>query len=181
MPAHPPDVDPKPFEKAAPMLTWAASEDDDPGRPISDVDAATPGGPPAGGGAGGPRLGGRGRLIGLVVLLLVVVVALASTVLKGGGGDKPEPTSRQAAIAPTQVEETSPEVAQPKEITAQSAEDQLNGGHVALKVTHKQLLRTRPAADGRLVRVVGSKTPYGGPNVLPIVKARGDWVAVVSP
>lgn len=171
VPAHPPDVDPEPFEKAAPMLSWGASEDE-PSKPIVDADATAVGA----GGGGGRRF--PVRLIGLAVVLLVAVVVAATTFL--GGNEKAAP-KRNAAIAPTQVENTSPDIAQPKEITATTAEDQLNGGHIALKVTHKQLLRTRPAANGRLIRVVGSKTPYGGPNVLPIVKARGDWVAVVSP
>lgn len=134
----------------------------------------------SGGDRGQPpkRPEGRGHRRHVIVggLLVALLAVLAFTFLRG---DEPTP---DATIRPTQVAKTTPdEVAQPREIEAKTAEGRLGDGHVALKVTRSQLLRTRPAADGQLVAKVGRKTPYGGQVVLPIIKARGDWVAVVSP
>ncbi|MBJ7471801.1 MAG: L,D-transpeptidase [Solirubrobacteraceae bacterium] len=121
------------------------------------------------------------------VLLVVVAVAVVAFAVRGfvGGGDDPA-DQQVAGSTPTQstpaLEPTTPSnAAQPRELEPATAEDQLGSGHVALKVTGRQLLRTRPAADGQLVARVGRKTPYGGQVILPILKARGDWVAVVSP
>ncbi|MFT4034665.1 MAG: L,D-transpeptidase family protein [Patulibacter sp.] len=104
---------------------------------------------------------------------LVVLAAGIATLLRGGG--------RDAAPAVRPAPTTSSGGAQPRELDAKTAEDQLGSGHVALRVTTTQLLRTRPDPKGQLVARVNRKTPYGGPNILPIVKAYGDWVAVVSP
>lgn len=114
----------------------------------------------------------------LVGLLLVALVAVGGLVLTGGDDDEPPSTTVLPTAPATQDAQTG---AQPRELDRRTAEDQLGSGHVALKVTRRQLLRTRPDPTGRLVGRAGRKTVYGGPTILPIVKARGDWVAVVSP
>jgi lipoprotein-anchoring transpeptidase ErfK/SrfK len=110
----------------------------------------------------------------VVVGLVLLAIGAGIYSLLSGGDDAPSPT-------PTSSVDAASRGAQAPELDAKTAEDQIGSGHVALKVTHTQLLRTRPSSDGQLVARVGTKTPYGGPNVLPILKARGDWVAVVSP
>lgn len=122
-----------------------------------------------------PRLR-RGSLIaaGLVAAALLALVVLVLP----GGDDAPTSTTVIPTTPATQDAQTG---AQPRELDRATAEDQLGSGHVALKVTRTQLLRTRPDPTGRLVGRAGRKTVYGGPTILPIVKARGDWVAVVSP
>ncbi len=115
----------------------------------------------------------------------LLALAAGFAVIIGGGallltsGDDPAPSTTVVPAAPaTQDAEIG---AQPRELDAKTAEDQLGSGHVALKVTRPQLLRTRPDPSGQLVGRAGPKTAYGGPTILPILKARGDWVAVVSP
>lgn len=112
-------------------------------------------------------------IAGLGVLVLVAAAAIAF----GGGGD-----DGGAPVASTPLTGTSPEpVAEPRELEPETAEDRLGSGYVGLKVSRSQLLRTRPDPNGRLVGKALKKTPYGQPTILPIIKARGDWVAVVSP
>ncbi|MBO9533036.1 MAG: L,D-transpeptidase family protein [Solirubrobacteraceae bacterium] len=111
----------------------------------------------------------------VLVGLIVAAVVAGGFVLLGGGG------SRDRLAGPVATSPTIDRGAEAPELDAKTAEDRLGSGHVALKVTHTQLLRTRPDPDGQLVARVGRKTPYGGPNILPIIKARGDWIAVVSP
>lgn len=113
------------------------------------------------------RLGTRPLL--MLVIGTIAVVLVAGKAIVGGGSSAPVTATTPAA-----------EAAAPAR--PQTVEDWVAGDHaLALKVTHKQLLRTRPAADGRLVATIGTKTSYGTPVVLPIVAAKGDWVAVVSP
>jgi hypothetical protein len=119
----------------------------------------------------------RGALLGGGVFV-IALVAVAVVLMTSGAGDPPSGTTVMPSGSATQDAETG---AQPRDIDAQSAEGQLGSGHVALKVTRTQLLRTRPDAAGRLVGRAGRTTAYGGPTILPILKARGDWVAVVSP
>lgn len=139
--------------------------------------------------SGGSRGPGSGRpkprrprplAIVLALLLLLAVVYLVGGLLTGDGGRGVQ-DSGLTTSPPAPAMSTPADVAKPRELEASTAEDQLGRGHVALKVTRSQLLRTRPAADGRLVGKVGRRTPYGGQVILPIVKARGDWVAVTSP
>jgi lipoprotein-anchoring transpeptidase ErfK/SrfK len=117
----------------------------------------------------------------LVVLAIVLVAGLGYTVLGLVTGDGDAPVASTDVVPATSIGTTPADVAKPRELDAETAEDQLGEGHVALKVTKQQLLRTRPDADGQLVARVGRKTPYGGDVILPILKARGDWIAVVSP
>lgn len=118
----------------------------------------------------------RGTLLGLGVGLIAVVGVVAFGLTSGE--DAPPNTT----VVPSAPATAGAEIgAQPRELDAKTAEDQLGSGHVALKVTRPQLLRTRPDPTGRLVGRAGTKTAYGGPTILPILKARGDWVAVVSP
>lgn len=118
----------------------------------------------------------RGTLAAACVVLLAVL-ALVVVGLPGGDDDPASTT-----VVPTAPAAQDAEIgAQPRELDRRTAEDQLGSGHVALKVTRTQLLRTRPDPTGRLVGRAGRKTVYGGPTILPIIKARGDWVAVVSP
>lgn len=138
------------------------------------------------GGGRGPAAqkpdGGRLRVLLFVVGAIVVAIGLYTLLGTLRSDDDTARSTRSAPTTPTApVPATSPEVAQPRELEAGTAEDQLGEGHVALKVTRSQILRTRPDADGQVVAKVGRKTPYGGQVVLPIIKARGDWVGVVSP
>lgn len=119
------------------------------------------------------------RVLALVAAALAVLVAGGAWLALAGGDEQPVGA---APAATTPLEGTSPEpVAAPRELTRETAEDQLGSGYVALKVTRTQLLRTRPHPDGQLVGRAQRRTPYGQPTILPITKARGDWVAVVSP
>ncbi len=102
------------------------------------------------------------------------VVAVLLLVLAGLRLSREEPGGQGPSTPPPAT------IAEPREVAAPTAEDQLGGGFVALRVTGRQMLRTRPAADGQVVGRAGTKTPYGSKTVLPILKARGDWVAVVS-
>lgn len=104
-----------------------------------------------------------------VLLVVAVPVAAAAAFFAAtSGGPAPAPAA------------STPSLAVPREVAKPTAEDQLDGGHVALKLTRPQLLRTRPHGDGQLVGRALTKTPYGSQTVLPILEARGDWVAVVS-
>jgi lipoprotein-anchoring transpeptidase ErfK/SrfK len=117
------------------------------------------------------------RSVVVAGVLALVLLAGGAWMLLGGGdvaGEAPV-----AASTPPQEEQVA--VAAPRELEATTAEDQLGSGHVALRVTRTQLLRTRPHPDGRLVGRAEKRTPYDQPTILPILKARGDWVAVVSP
>lgn len=179
----------QPADKAAPWIAWGTADDG-----LSEEDFAEP----------RRRFGLRGRhtpmpdftepdeppptpplnwrRLGLLGAVLAVLVIVGATTLLGGD-DAPAPT-QVAPAPPTSVplEPTTPaDAAQPRDLEPATAEDQLGTGHVALKVTGRQLLRTRPDPEGQLVARVGRKTPYGGQVILPILKARGDWVAVVSP
>lgn len=108
--------------------------------------------------------GSRRMLFAIPVLALVAAGALGLV-----GNDRQE--------APVQPP---PPAAAPRTAHEPTAEDRLGSRFVALKVTRPQLLRTRPDAEGRLVGRALTKTPYGSPTVLPVLKARGDWVAVIS-
>lgn len=174
-------------EKAAPWIAWGTSEDGldekdfaEPkgrfsfrGRKTPMPEFTEPDTPPPGPPANRPLR------IGLLVALCVVFVVGAYTL--AGGNDDPVEPAQTNQTTPVLEPTTPPDAAQPRELEPKSAEDQLGSGHVALKVTDRQLLRTRPHPEGRLVARVGRKTPYGGQVILPILKARGDWVAVVSP
>ncbi|MEH3055110.1 MAG: L,D-transpeptidase family protein [Patulibacter minatonensis] len=111
----------------------------------------------------------------------LVAMLAAVAVLRLTGGEDGEPVGSTTVVPTAAAVDGAQTGAQPRELDPKTAEDQLGTGHVALKVTRRQLLRTRPDPTGRLVARVGRKTSYGGPNILPIIKARGDWVAVVSP
>ncbi|MDO9354163.1 MAG: L,D-transpeptidase [Solirubrobacteraceae bacterium] len=132
------------------------------------------------GGLTARRGGGPPKLL-VILLALVVVAGVAYTAVGFLSGDGEEPVASTDVAPTTSIGTTPPDVAKPRELDAETAEDQIGQGHVALKVTRNQQLRTRPDADGQLVARIGRKTPYGGQVILPIVKARGDWVAVVSP
>lgn len=176
-------------DKAAPWIAWGTSDDGldekdfvEPkgrfsfrGRKTPMPAFTEPAAPPPGG-PSNPRAR-RMAIAGTVALLIVVVVAALRVF---GGDDTPKATT-VAQSTPVLEPTTPPDAAQPRELEPATAEDQLGSGHVALKVTDRQLLRTRPHPDGRLVARVGRKTPYGGQVILPILKARGDWVAVTSP
>lgn len=139
---------------------------------FTEPDAPPPGPPP-----------NRWIRIALAAVAVVAVLLVASFAVGAltGDDDAGRTTAQQQPTTPVLEPTTPPDAAQPRELEPQTAEDQLGSGHVALKVTDRQLLRTRPHPDGQLVARVGRKTPYGGQVILPILKARGDWVAVVSP
>lgn len=177
-------------DKAAPWIAWGTSDDglseEDfiepkgrfafrrPKTPMPEF--SEPGAPPP-----GPPPNRKLRT-GLLVALVVVAALVAYTAVGlVTGDDTPDKAVQAGPTTPVLEPTTPPDAAQPRDLEPATAEDQLGSGHVALKVTDRQLLRTRPHPDGRLVARVGRKTPYGGQVILPILKARGDWVAVVSP
>lgn len=177
-------------ENAAPWIAWGTSDDgldekdfvEPKGRfsfrkktPMPEF--TEPAAPPPG------RPPNRTARIGLIVVgAIIALFALVAAVgLVTGDDDRPDSAETMAQSTPVLEPTTPPDAAQPRELEPATAEDQLGSGHVALKVTDRQLLRTRPHPEGRLVARVGRKTPYGGQVILPILKARGDWVAVTSP
>lgn len=179
-----------PADKAAPWIAWGKSDDG-----LSEEDFAEPKGrfalrgrrtpmpqfsepsePPP-----GPPPNRKARIALIAVAALVGLFVLYTAVGLVTGDDDPVDSAKNVPSTPVLEPTTPPDAAQPRELEPATAEDQLGSGHVALKVTDRQLLRTRPHPEGRLVARVGRKTPYGGQVILPILKARGDWVAVVSP
>ncbi len=179
----------RPADKAAPWIAWGTADDGlsedgfvEPkgrfklrGRATPMPEFTEPDEPPP-----TPPLNWK-RLALLGGVLAAVLIA--GLVLLLGGDDEPAPVaSTPPAALHVPLDPTTPsDAAQPRELAQETAEDMLGSGHVALKVTSRQLLRTRPDPEGQLVARVGRKTPYGGQVILPILKARGDWVAVVSP
>lgn len=116
----------------------------------------------------------RAALGAIIAVLVAGIVGFVAT----RGGEDPALESGPTTIDPGS---TAAVGAQPPELDAKTAEDQLGSGFVGLRVTRTQLLRTRPDPTGRLVGKAGRRTPYGGPTILPIIKAIGNWVAVISP
>ena len=175
-------------DKSAPWIAWGTADDGlteegfvEPKRrfgfrrePTPMPEFTEPAAPPP----GSPS--GNRRRLAIVAVAVVALLIAVSVVKLGGGSDEPQTPVASTPLTTPLEPTTPPDAAQPRELAPKTAEDQLGSGHVALKVTHRQLLRTRPDPDGQLVARVGTKTPYGGQTILPILKARGDWVAVVS-
>ncbi len=186
--ADPSDTPRQPGDKAAPWIAWGTADDG-----LSEEDFVEP----------PRRFGFRSRTTPMpdftepdepppttplnwkrlaVLGALLAGVLIAGAVTLFGGDEEPAPVASTPQVSTPALEPTTPpDAAQPRDLEPATAEDQLGSGHVALKVTDRQLLRTRPDPEGQLVARVGRKTPYGGQVILPILKARGDWVAVVSP
>lgn len=120
-------------------------------------------------------VGARRAVLGALV---AVVIAVTAFFLATRGSEQPALDSGPTTVEPGSAAAVG---AQPPELDAKTAEDQLGSGFVGLRVTRTQLLRTRPDPTGRLVGKAGRRTPFGGPTILPIIKAIGNWVAVISP
>ncbi len=80
---------------------------------------------------------------GTLAAACVVLLAVLAVVVVGLPGGEDDPAS--TTVVPTAPAAQDAEIgAQPRELDRRTAEDQLGSGHVALKVTRTQLLRTRP-------------------------------------
>ena len=100
----------------------------------------------------------------------LVIVLTALLVLAAGcdrGGDE---TSAAQPKAPPRV--------QPKEPPPPRVSEQVHD--VAVRVPSGTMVALRDRPGGRVLAKVGARTEFGSPQTLALIRARGDWAAVLS-
>ena len=118
--------------------------------------------------------GRRGRFLTTFAVALATFSAIASTLSPDGGRHAGRVSSAEAAGGIIPLLERRPHEHDP----APAAGDRPRGWLTA-RVTEPLLLRTAPG--GARIARLGTRTEFGSPRVLSVVRRRGAWLGVMTP